>query len=222
MKRHFRREQPWPIRLTHWVSAPLLFIVAGSGLQILAAYPYMGPRGALFSLYPFQGATPPQWLRLGGWLAGARALHFSLGFWLTVNGLIYLAYLVASGEWRRRLFFPLRDTRNAVETALFYARLRKAAPEQGLYNGLQRIAYSSALIFGVVAVLSGLALYKPTQLAVLAACFGGYDGARLIHLLSLVALAGFLPGHLLMVALHPKSLKAMVTGGRKDEEVPHA
>jgi hypothetical protein len=34
-----RPNQPWPIRLTHWANVPLLVIMAGNGLQILAAYP---------------------------------------------------------------------------------------------------------------------------------------------------------------------------------------
>jgi len=40
-----RRAQPWLIRLTHWLNVPLLLLMAGSGLQIFAAYPALGPRG---------------------------------------------------------------------------------------------------------------------------------------------------------------------------------
>ena len=43
-----RRAQPLLIRLTHWVNLPVLLIVAGSGLQILMAYPYLGPRGGAY------------------------------------------------------------------------------------------------------------------------------------------------------------------------------
>ena len=211
-----RREQPWLIRLTHWVNLPLMVVGAGSGLQILAAYPFMGPRGALYGWYPFQEMKPPSWLRLGGWLAGARALHFGLGWFLILTGLIYLAYLAFSGEWRRRMFFPLRDGKNALHTALYYLRMRPAPAHAGLYNGLQRLAYTAAIALAVVLVLSGLAMYKPTQLAALAWFFGGYDGARAIHFLCWMGLAGFLPGHILMVLLHPRSFLAMFTGGAKD------
>jgi cytochrome b subunit of formate dehydrogenase len=34
------------VRVTHWVNVPALVILAGSGLQILAAFPSLGPRGA--------------------------------------------------------------------------------------------------------------------------------------------------------------------------------
>ncbi len=132
-----------------------------------------------------------------------------------LNALAYLAFLFASGEWRRRLFHPKRDARNARETLRYYLRLRRDAPEQGLYNGLQRFAYTGALALGLVQVLSGLAIYKPTQLWWLAATFGGYDLARAVHLYALAALALFTLGHVLMVALHPRTLKEMVTGGRR-------
>ncbi|TSC24113.1 cytochrome b/b6 domain-containing protein [Corallococcus sp. Z5C101001] len=212
-----RRPQPWPIRLAHWANVPLLAILAASGLQILAAYPRMGPRGHLYSLYPFQGAVPPSWLRLGDWLAGARHWHFAFGWFLALNGCVYVLYLALSGEWRRRLFLPRRDARDAVATLAYYLRIRPAPAQPGLYNGLQRLAYTSALVLGALSVLSGLVLYKPVQLQWLTALFGGYDPARAIHLLLLVLLAFFTVGHVVLVALHPRTFGEMVTGGRKPD-----
>lgn len=210
-----RRPQPWPIRVAHWLNVPLLVIMAASGLQILAAYPMLGPQGEPYDWYPFQGTPPPEWTRLGSWLAGARHWHFAFGWFLTLNGVAYVLYLALSGEWRRRLFLPRRDTRNALGTLAFYLRIRKHAPEQGLYNGLQRLAYTGTLVLGALSVLTGLALYKPVQLHALAAVFGGYDPARAIHLLTLVAFALFTVGHIVLVLLHPRTLGEMVTGGRK-------
>jgi thiosulfate reductase cytochrome b subunit len=84
-----KRAQPWLIRLTHWLNVPLLIIIAASGLQILLAYPALGPRGAQYGWYPWQGMPPPAWARLGGWLAGGRHWHFALGWFLLLNGMIY-------------------------------------------------------------------------------------------------------------------------------------
>src|SRR5580700_6242756 len=98
-----RRLQPLLIRITHWLNVPLLVLMAGSGLQILAAYPSLGPQGAQYRWYPFQGTPPPQWLRFGGWLAGARHWHFAIAWFFVLNGVIYLTYFFVSGEWRRRL-----------------------------------------------------------------------------------------------------------------------
>ena len=114
-----RRAQPWLIRLTHWLNVPLLLLIAGSGLQIFAAYPALGPRGALYGWYPWDGIPPPMWARFGGWLAGARHWHFALGWFLVLNGIVYLSYMAARGEWRRRGFRPHRDTRNAILMLLY-------------------------------------------------------------------------------------------------------
>ncbi len=210
-----RREQPWPIRLTHWLAVPTLAVMAASGVQIYAAYPYLGPRGRLYAWFPLQGAHPPRWLRVGHWLAGARHVHFAVGWVLLANACLYLGYVLASGEWRRRAFAPRRDAPNAIATGLGYLRIRPAPAAAGLYNGLQRAAYTSAVALGVLEVLSGFAIWKPVQLRWLAALFGGYDGARAVHFLGLVGLAAFVVGHLLMVVTHPRTLLSMLTGGRR-------
>ena len=176
----------------------------------------MGPRGQEYSWYPLQGWVAPAWLRLGNWLAGARALHFGLGLFFLLNGAVYLVYFFLSGEWRRRLFWPPRDLKNALSTMAYYLRIRKSAPTQGLYNGLQRAAYTSAMVLGALVTLSGLVLYKPVQLPTLTSLLGGYDVARVLHFASLVALALFTLGHVLMVLLHPRTLLSIVTGGRRE------
>jgi thiosulfate reductase cytochrome b subunit len=208
-------EQPLVIRVTHWLHVPLLVGMAGSGLQILAAYPFLGARGRNFAFYPFQGETPPEWLRLGAWLAGARSLHFGLGWFFVLNGVVYLAYLFASGEFRERLFSPRRDASSAYRTALHYLRLAPPPAASGLYNGLQRLAYTTALLLGALLVLSGLAIWKPVQLAVLTASFGGYDGARAVHLGALAAIALFTLGHVILALSHPRTFRAILTGGEK-------
>ncbi len=64
-------------------------------------------------------------------------------------------------------------------------------------------------------VLSGLAIYKPVQLRWLLALFGGYDSARVIHLLGLAFIALFVLTHVALVLLHPRALLAMITGGAR-------
>jgi thiosulfate reductase cytochrome b subunit len=209
-----RRAQPLLIRLTHWLNVPLLLLVAGSGLQIFAAYPALGPRGALYGWYPWQEMPPPQGVQFGGWLAGGRHWHFALGWFLVLNGVIYLIYMAARGEWRRRLFLPQRDTTNAVLMLAYYLRLRRAPPLTDFYNGLQRLAYSAIIVMAMVEVLSGLAIYKPVQLWWLGRLFGGYDGARAVHLIGLGLLTLFAAVHLVMVTLHPRAILTMLTGGK--------
>jgi thiosulfate reductase cytochrome b subunit len=202
---HERRPQPWPIRITHWLNVWLLAVMAGSGLQILVAYPAMGPQGATYGWYLLEGWQPGPLLTVGQWLAGGRHWHFAFAWFFVGTGFVYLVYLFASGEWRRRLFLPRRDFANAIETAKFYLRLRRTPPKQGFYNGLQRLAYTGVVLLAALSVLTGLAIYKPLQLRPLAQLFGGYDPARAIHFLALVGLAFFTIGHVILVLLHPRA-----------------
>ncbi|HEY6419864.1 MAG TPA: cytochrome b/b6 domain-containing protein [Candidatus Binataceae bacterium] len=211
----FPLTHPLPIRLAHWINIPLLLIMAGSGLQILVAYPSMGPRGGLYKWYPFQGVPPPTSLRFGGWLAGARHWHFAIAWFLILNGAAYLAYQLVSGQWHRRAFLPHRDTAGAIAMFAYYLRMRKTPPPEDFYNGLQRLAYTSAIVFGIVVVASGLAIYKPVQLYWLTALLGGYDFARVVHLSALVALGLFTATHLVLVALHPRTILDMIGGGKR-------
>jgi thiosulfate reductase cytochrome b subunit len=211
--------QPWFIRAAHWANAVLLVILAASGLQILLAFPSLGPRGEAYAWYPFHGVPPPHALTLGQWLAGARHWHFAFGWLFVANAVAYLAYLLASGEWRERLFFPRRDARNALQTVLHDLRLRKEPPPSvGLYNGMQRLSYTGVLAIAPLLVLSGLAMYKPVQLPRLTALLGGYDAARAIHLLVLVALALFTVVHVVQVILHPRTFVDMTVARRQRGE----
>ncbi|MGH7916194.1 MAG: cytochrome b/b6 domain-containing protein [Candidatus Binataceae bacterium] len=210
-----RRQQPLVIRIVHWCNVVFLVLMAGSGLQILSAYPAFGPQGAQYGWYPLQNVAPPPWLRLGGWLAGGRHWHFAIAWLFVINGLIYVVYFFASGEWRRRLFLPRQDVGGALRQFAYYTRIRRTPPPADFYNGLQRLAYNCAIIFGVVMVLSGLAIYKPVQLHFLTVIFGGYDGARVVHLAGLCLLVLFVATHLILVALHPREIAHMITGGKR-------
>lgn len=117
-----RQQQPLLIRICHWFNVVFITVMAGSGLQILTAYPALGPRGEQYWWYPFQNAAPPSSLRIGGWLEGGRHWHFAIVWFFIANGSIYLCYVVASGEWRRRLFRPGRDAANAARQFAYYIR----------------------------------------------------------------------------------------------------
>jgi thiosulfate reductase cytochrome b subunit len=68
----------------------------------------------------------------------------------------------------------------------------------------------------VLLVLSGLVLWKSVQFGLLRELLGGYETARRIHFLAMAALVGFVGVHLAMVALVPRTLVAMLTGGRRE------
>jgi thiosulfate reductase cytochrome b subunit len=201
------------VRLTHWLNAVLLVAMVASGLQIYNAYTHFASRGESFPLpNPLDGTPMPEWARLGGWLAGGLNWHFALAWPFVITGLIYLGFLVLSGEWRSLVFRP-RDIGPALQMQLYYLRLRKDHPLQGKHNALQKAAYSSIVVLGAISALSGFAIYKPVQLGWLTSLFGGYELARYWHFLSVWLFVGFTLLHVALVFLvDPASLWGMITG----------
>jgi Ni/Fe-hydrogenase b-type cytochrome subunit len=208
------------VRVTHWANAFALTIMIGSGLRIFNSYPAFARKGETFCCYPFEGHKIPAWLTFGGWLAGARHWHFAAMWILVGNGIVYLAFIYLHGEWRDLV--PRRGvTRDAWEMLKFYLAVRKDHPRQGKHNALQRLAYFTMPIVGVVAVASGLAIWKPVQLAPLTGLLGGYVWARYWHFVAMLTLIALTIGHVFMVfAVDPYSLRSMITGGYDDSKSP--
>lgn len=183
--------------MTHWINALAVLIMVTSGWRIYDASP-------LFDFYF------PAEITLGGWLGGALQWHFA-GMWLlAANGLLYLACNVASGRMRRR-FFPLSAKQIFADAcAALRGKLAHADPRQ--YNGAQRLAYLFVIVDLAGLVISGLVLWKSVQFAPLRELLGGYDAARYIHFWAMALMVGFVAVHLVMVALVPRTLIAMIRG----------
>ena len=199
------------VRLAHWLNAVFLLGMIASGLQIYAAFPHFGPRGMPYP-NPLDGDALPRWARLGGWLAGGINWHFALAWPFVLTGLVYLAFLAFSGEWRPLLFRP-RDVGPAVQMQLYYLRLRREHPAQGKHNALQKAAYTAIVVLGALSALTGFAIYKPVQLGWLTRLFGGYELARYWHFWAVWIFIAFTLLHVALVLLvDPASLRAMITG----------
>ena len=206
------RRHHWLVRVTHWVTVIVLAGMIASGLQIYEAYARFGNRGGQLLPNPFTDTTFPQWSRLGGWLAGALNWHFALMWPLLTAGLLYSSYLAWSGEWRALVFRP-RDVPSALAMVAYYLRLRREHPPQGKHNALQKLAYTSIVVLGVLAVLTGLSIYKPLQFGWLTALLGGFQAARYWHFWIVWIFVAFTIVHVIMVfAVDPASLPAMLTG----------
>jgi Ni/Fe-hydrogenase b-type cytochrome subunit len=217
MKRHHA-----VVRITHWVNVIALTIMVASGLRIFNAYPSFARRGETFCCYPFAGKPIPASLTFGGWLAGARNWHFAMMWVLVVNGFVYLAFIYLHGEWRDLV--PRRGVvRDVGEMIKFYLTIRKDHPRQGKHNALQRMAYFSMPIVGIFAVLTGIAIWKPVELAPLTNLMGGYVWARYWHFWSMLLLVILTIGHVFMVfTVDPYSIPAMITGRYHEELSPEA
>jgi thiosulfate reductase cytochrome b subunit len=210
------------VRITHWVNAIALTIMIGSGLRIFNAYPAFARRGESFCCYPFEHTPIPAKLTFGGWLGGARNWHFAMMWVLVVNGAVYLAFIYLHGEWRdlvpRRGI--IRDSREMIK---FYLARRQDHPRQGKHNSLQRMAYFAMPLVGIAAVVTGIAIWKPVQLAPLTALLGGYVWARYWHFWTMLLLVLLTIGHVFMVfTVDPYSLPSMFTGNYREDLSPEA
>jgi len=185
------------LRVMHWINALATLIMVGSGWQIYNASPLFG-----FSF--------PKAVTLGGWLAGGLQWHFAAMWLFLINGAVYVTVGLATGHFRQK-FLPIlpgqvmRDLWAAITARLSHDDL-------GRYNAVQKLIYTGVLLTGVVIVASGLAMWKPVQLRELAALFGGYEGARLVHFFAMAVIVLFLVVHVAMALLVPKSLRAMISG----------
>ncbi|MDB5599641.1 MAG: thioredoxin reductase [Xanthobacteraceae bacterium] len=185
------------VRITHWVNALAMIVMILSGWQIYNASPL------------FNFIFPPS-ITLGGWLAGALLWHFAAMWLLAVNGLVYLAFGLATGRFARK-FFPIRprevlaDTRAALAGKLSHDDL-------SVYNAVQKLLYVGVIVAGILIVLSGLAIWKPIQLQELTTVMGGYDAARYVHFVAMAVIVGFLVVHVALALIVPKSLRAMLRG----------
>jgi thiosulfate reductase cytochrome b subunit len=188
---------PLIVRLTHWLNAVAFVIMILSGWQIYNASP----------IFPF---SFPAWMTLGGWLGGAIQWHFAAMWLLMANGLIYLAYGFASGRIRTR-FFPI-DPREVVRDLLDALKGKLAHEDIAHYNGVQKLFYVGVIAALILVVLSGLSIWKPVQLWWLTMLFGGFQGARIVHFLSMAVIVGFLGVHVVMAVLVPKTIRAMAFG----------
>jgi thiosulfate reductase cytochrome b subunit len=129
---------------------------------------------------------------------------------LAANGLVYLAYGIASGHFRKKLW-PISP--GAVIADLLAALKGKLVHEDlATYNAAQRAAYAALILTIIVLVLSGLAVWKSVQLQGLAALMGGYDGARVVHFVAMALSVFIIFAHVVMVALVPKTFPTMITG----------
>lgn len=205
-------KHPRPVRWMHWMNVPVLFGMIWSGLAIYWAndvYRIGYGQTTLFRFFP-------EWFyRITGLshhLASGMAWHFALMWLFAINGLCYVVYTLVSGEWRH-LVPNRRSFREAWQVVLHDLRLSDVEPPRRKFNGAQQFAYTGVVLMGAGSLLTGLAIYKPTQLAWLTSLFGGYGWARWIHFWLTMGYVGFFGIHIVQVIRAGwNNFRAMVTG----------
>ena len=191
---------PLVVRVCHWLNVLAVLIMITSGWAVYNASP----------LFAFD---IPSGITLGGWLAGALQWHFA-GMWLFVlNGLVYVAYGIASGHFRRKLL-PIRP--GAVLRDVLDAFRGKLAHEDlSVYNAAQRAAYLGLVLLLVLLFATGLVMWKPVQFYWYGQFLGDYEGARYLHFFAMASVAFIVLVHVLMVIAVPRTFPTMITGRLK-------
>ncbi len=215
------RKHPLAIRWMHWINFPVLFIMIWSGMLIYwndSDNAYQHPH-AIYRV----GIGPitlvrffPEWF----WKAVNAPYHVTLGLgyhfffmWIfAINGFFYVLFTILSGEWR--FVLPDRNSlKEGIQVTLVDLHLSKKLPPQKKYNGAQKIAYTSVIVMGAGSLLTGLAIYKPTQMHWLTTVLGGYEMARWEHFWLALGFCGFFAVHITQVALAGwNNFRSMVSG----------
>jgi thiosulfate reductase cytochrome b subunit len=215
------RKHPLAIRWMHWVNFPVLFTMIWSGLLIYwndSDNAYQHPHAVyrlgvgsltvarLFPAWFWKAIHAPYRVTEG------LGYHFFFMWLFAINGILYVSYLLISGEWR--LLFPeRRSVRDAVQVTLVDLHLRKGLPPQKKYNGAQRIAYSAVILMGLGSLVTGLSIYKPTQVHWMTTLLGGYEMARWEHFWLTMGFCAFFVVHVVQVVLAGwNNFRSMVSG----------
>jgi thiosulfate reductase cytochrome b subunit len=162
----------------------------------------------------------PSWITLPAVqdLATGRRWHFLFAWIFVVNGLVYLAYGLISGELRRRLLPASGELKTIGASLREHLTLHFPKGEAATrYNVIQKLTYLVVVLALLpLQIIAGLAM-SPGFDAVapwLLEAFGGRQSARTIHFVIASLLLLFVLVHLIMVVLSGpfNNLRGMITG----------
>lgn len=163
----------------HWLNIISLLLMITSGLQIYNANPVFGGRAGWH--------FPPIFL-LGGWLAGGRHWHFAAMWLFALNLLWYGLYILMTRRWKHR-FVGSND---------FKALQLGRNPKRKTY-AWHRLVYTAIIPILLLAVFSGLGMYKPAQFHWIVDLFGSWQALRIVHFISVPTVVLFAMVHSILV-----------------------
>ncbi len=215
------KKHPLAIRWMHWINFPVLFTMIWSGLLIYwndSDNAYKHPHAVYqlgvgsFTLFRFFPTWFWKMMDAPYHVTQGLGYHFFFMWIFAVNGLAYVLYTILSGEWR--FIVPNRKSlKEAIQVTKRDLHLSKDLPPQTKYNGAQKIAYSAIILMGAGSLMTGLAIYKPTQAHWLTTVLGGYEMARWEHFWLTLGFCGFFVIHVTQVVLAGwNNFRSMVSG----------
>jgi len=216
------------VRVTHWVTTLCFFALLVTGIEIVISHPrfYWGEQGNINTTPLFKIPIPASRESVptgygyvlpdqNGW---SRYLHFQSAWALVLTGVLYFAYGVMAGHFRRNLFagaFSWREVTSVLRRHLCFQRADSEEP--GSYNALQRLTYLVVIfvLFPLV-IWTGLAMSPAVVSAwpVLVTTLGGQQSARTIHFFVSISLFMFLVVHVAMIVFlgFTNRMRGMITG----------
>jgi thiosulfate reductase cytochrome b subunit len=165
------------IKSFHFINLISLIFMTASGLQIYNANPVFGGRA---------GWRFPKILLLGGWLGGGRNWHFAAMWFFSMSLLIYGIYIFITRRWKHR-FASEKDLQ----------ALKAQNPKRKNY-AWHRLAYTAIIPILLLAILSGLCMYKPAQFALVSSLFGSWQNLRIAHFLTVPIVLIFAIAHIFL------------------------
>ena len=202
------QRHPLAVRLSHWGMAIGIVLMIGSGWRIYNADAVFGFG---FPGFLTLGGDPERALALHNdpGMASALAWHFGMAWLVLASYLLFMAWGLLSGHFRRD-YLPVGPKSFLSDVA---AAMRfRLAHRLGTYNAVQKVLYMAVLAGVALMILSGIAIWIPVQTYPLELLFGGFGGARLVHFAGMAGIVVFLVVHVVLVILMPKTLVAMIFG----------
>lgn len=162
-------------KIFHWVNIISLLLMISSGLQIYNANPVFGGRA---------GISIPSLFTLGGWLGGGRNWHFAAMWFFALNLLWYGIYIFITRRWQHR-FLSFNDLRS----------LYRSQSEKRKNYAWHRLAYTIIIPVLLLAIFTGLGMYKPAQFHWIVSLFGSWQALRIVHFISVPIFISFAVVH---------------------------
>ncbi len=166
------------------------------------------------------GRAFPAWATIPSakWLTMGRQWHLFFAWLFVLNGLIFIAYALASRHITHDLAPTPMEWRSIGRSIRSHLLFKSSAREHRRgYNVLQKITYITILLFiAPLIVLTGLAMSPTLDAAFpwLLTIFGGRQAARTIHFVACFVFVGFIVIHVVQVILTGflNNLRSMITG----------
>jgi Ni/Fe-hydrogenase 1 B-type cytochrome subunit len=191
-----------PVRLTHWLIALSIFVLAFTGYYI--GHPFLVVSGE--ARFHFVMGT-------------MKAIHFYTAIVFVAAVLARILWMFLGNEWARwSQFVPTTRQRwvDVWNTFTFYLFLRRESPRAVGHNALAGAAYTAVFALYLVMIATGLALYSANAdigspgraFGFLAPLFGGLQSARWIHHVCMWLLLGFFVHHLASAVMMSQTERA--------------